>query len=503
MQPAVAYESLRSRSREVALLGSCSAVLAWDEQTYMPRAGGPYRGEQMALLAGLAHQKATDPRFGEWLTIVEASDLVEGSDRPEGANVREWRRRYDRAVKLPSDLVESIARAEIQTQQAWVEARKRNEFVHLRPHLEALVGLERRKAECLSDSGSLYDALLDEYEPGMTGAELEPLFAELRPALVELLDRHAERADATPSVLERNYPVDRQRLFTELVAGALGFDFEAGRIDLTAHPFCSGIGPGDCRLTARYRPDSLSEGLYAVLHEAGHGMYEQGLDPQHFGTPLGEAASLGVHESQSRFWENAIGRSLRFWAGWLPVARTFFPESLRGVTPEEIHRAVNRIRRSLIRIEADEVSYNLHVAIRFRLERDLITGDLQVADLPGAWNEAYRNDLGLTPSSDSEGCLQDIHWSAGLFGYFPTYTLGNLLAAQIARAMRQDLPDLDSRIAVRDFQGILDWLRTRIHRHGRRYSLGELAQRATGSALSSQPLIESLRARCDALAATG
>ncbi len=496
MTPEAAYQEIVVRSREVAILNSCSALLGWDEQTYMPRAGAGHRGEQMALLAGLAHERATDPRLGDLLASVESSARYADADLLEAANLREWRWRYDRAVKLPRALVEQVARVETETQGIWVVARKQQDFRRLEPHLAALIDLKKEQAACLAGEGPPYDALLSEYEPGATEAELTPLLVDLGHKLKILVDRIAgatRRVDR--SILERSYPVDRQKWFAEMVAGSIGFDFEAGRLDLTSHPFCSGIGPGDCRLTTRYRENDFGDGLFGVLHEAGHGMYEQGLDPAHFGTPMGDACSLGVHESQSRFWENTIGRSQGFWEYWFPLARGTFQSALSGVRVAEFHEAINQVDRTLIRVEADEVTYNLHVLIRYRLERDLITGLLPVSDLPEAWNAAYEEVLGIEPGNDAEGCLQDIHWSAGLFGYFPTYTIGNLLAAQLADAMERDLGPLDELSRAGDSAPILQWLRAKVHRHGQRFRLAELAKIATGGQLDSAPMLDRLTSK--------
>jgi len=532
MGPRAAYAELIRRSRELATLASCSAVLGWDEQTYMPPGGAQARGDQMALLAGLHHERATDPRVGELLGDVEGSDLVTGSDSPEAANVRELRRDYDRRTRLPRSLVEELAKTTTIAQQEWVAARQGKNFPQFRPWLEAIFALKRREAECLGAgntgpgnpprrvreaprSGEVegvgafhapdrdevgiafetpYDALLDEYEPGARARDLAAGFDALRREVVPLVDAIAgsgRRPD--PTILNRDFPVDRQKLLGEMVAAAVGFDFRRGRLDTTAHPFCSGIGPGDCRITTRYNPRDFGESFFGVLHEVGHGLYEQGLAPGHAGTPMGEAASLGIHESQSRLWENAVGRGRPFWAYWLPVARRVFRESLGDVDPEAFHFAINRVAPSPIRVQADEVTYNLHILARFDLERALLGGDLPVGDLPGAWAEVYRKYLGITPADDAEGCLQDIHWAAGLVGYFPTYTLGNLFAAQLFARAREDLAGLDRSVARGDFAGLLGWLQSRIHAEGRRFRSAALVERATGAAPDHRPLVRSLR----------
>jgi carboxypeptidase Taq len=495
MTPDEAYGELIRRTRERALLASCSALLGWDEQTYMPRSGSEHRGNQMALLAGLHHERATDPKVGELLAAVEGTGLVAEPTSPAAVNVREIRRSYDRLTRLPRSLVEEMARTTSVAQQEWVDARKAKDFARFRPWLETIMALKRREAECLSGDGSAdYDTLLDEYEPGARSADLAALFEALRRELVPLVSAIlGSRLRPDLSILRRGYPVDRQRIFGEMVAGAIGFDFEGGRLDTTAHPFCTGIGPGDCRITTRFDPSDFSGSLFGILHEAGHGLYDQGLDPEHHGTPMGEAVSLGVHESQSRLWENAVGRGRPFWAHFFPLARRLFHDALHDVDVEALHFAINHVAPSTNRVEADEVTYNLHILVRFELERALLAGDLAVGELPAAWNDAYERYLNITPRDDGEGCLQDIHWAAGLVGYFPTYTLGNVFAAQLFARAREDLGDLDGAFARGRFGGLLDWLREKVHRQGHRYHSAHLIEHATGSPPDHRPLVEALR----------
>ena len=382
-----AYDELMREARELGVLASCSALLGWDEQTYMTAGGSVHRGEQMALLAGLQHERATHPRIGDLLAIIESSDLVTAPDSPLAANVRELRRGYDRQVKLPRDLVEALARTTSLAQQEWITARREANFHRFQPWLEKIVQLKRQEAACLaptvdpqaasSPSGSLsapiYDALLDDYEPGASSHELAVLFQSLREQLVPLVQSIAEACarrakDQGDAILRRKFPLDRQKVFAEAVAASVGFDFQRGRLDVAAHPFCTGIGPGDTRLTTRYDERQFSDAFFGVLHEVGHGLYEQGLPAEHFGTPLGEAASLGVHESQSRLWENAVGRSRPFWIYWFPLARRVFHEALHDVTLDQFLGTVNHVEPSLIRVQADEVTYNLHIIVRFELE---------------------------------------------------------------------------------------------------------------------------------------
>ena len=494
-----AYSELVRHARELSLLQSCAAVLGWDQQTYMPDAGAGLRGDQLALLAKLAHERATAPRLGELLATCEATPFEPGSI--EAANVRELRHGYDRAVKLPARLVEERAQVTTAAQQAWQAARAADDFPQFRPHLDAVMRLKREEADAVGWTGHRYDALLDEYEPGCTAAELTPLFAGLTRDLAPLVQAVADGGKPVPDVLGRDWPVDRQKLFAESAAAAVGFDFAAGRLDTTAHPFCSAFGPGDCRLTTRYNPRAFHEAFFGVLHEAGHGLYEQGLPAAHFGTPAGAYCSLGVHESQSRLWENQVGRGRPFWRHFFPRLKQAFPGATTGVSLDDWELAVNAVRPSLVRVEADEATYNLHVALRFELELALLDGSLAVADLPGAWAEKVKSYLGLAVPTDREGCLQDIHWSFGGVGYFPTYTLGNLLAAQLMRAATSQFgaDELEASFAAGDFSPLLNWLRANVHAHGRRYRADELCERVTGVPLSPEPFLTGLREKLSRL----
>jgi carboxypeptidase Taq len=416
------------------------------------------------------------------------------------ANVRELRRSYDRATKLPPTLVEELARVTTQAQQAWQTAKSKNDFATFRPFLEKVVALKRQEADAVGFKAHPYDALIEEYEPGTTVAELKTLFAGLTAELVPLIQKIAASSKKPdPGVLQRDFPVDRQKVFAEAAAVAFGFDFSAGRLDVTAHPFCSGFGPGDCRITTRYNPQFFNEAFFGVLHETGHALYEQNLPEEHFGTPLGAACSFGIHESQSRLWENQVGRGKPFWEHFFPRLQQTFPAALAGVNLDAFYFATNDVKPSLIRVEADEATYNLHIALRFELELALLTGELPVKDLPAAWNERVKALLGLDVPSDSQGCLQDIHWSFGGIGYFPTYTLGNLYAAQLMDAARRDLPGLDDDFRRGEFGRLKGWLVEKIHKHGQRWQANELCKRATGSDLSPKPFLNSLKAKYDAL----
>ena len=492
MNPDQAYAELIRLSRERTVLSSCSGLLQWDAEICMPRGGVTHRGEQLALLAGLAHDRATDPRIGELLATAEASSLMSDPGSTEAVNVRELRRDYDRETKLPKRLVEEMARVSAMSSQAWMQARDSDDFASFAPWLDQTFALAREKADAVGWTGARYDALLDDYEPGMTTAQLSALFAHLRTELVPLVDSLRKTPAPSPK-LDRDFPLDRQRTFAEGVAVQLGFNLEQGRFDLGPHPFCSFIGPGDVRIALRYHPRNFASGFLAVLHETGHALYEQGLDSAHYGTPMGEAVSLGIHESQSRLWENLVGRSDGFWRHFYPKLQGEF--GMQNVSLDEFRTGMNHAAPGLIRVEADEVTYNLHIVIRFELERSLLSGDLHAGDVPGAWNDLYQRYLGLTPPDDRSGCLQDIHWSEGLIGYFPTYTLGNVYAAQLFDAAERAAGPLEDSFAAGDFSGLRNWLGENVHRHGRRYRPVAIIERATGKAPDPSALIASLSAR--------
>ncbi len=489
-----AYADLIERYKEHTLVASIGAIASWDQHTYMPPKGGAFRAEQLGYLARLGHARLTDPVLGD--RLAECEKAPRDPESVEAVNVREIRRVYDRAVKMPPRLVEELARVTSQAQNVWAEARKKSRFADFAPWLEKIVALKREEAQAVGYRESPYDALLDEYEPGATAAEITTLFAELRRLLVPLVAAIAATGKKPrPDVLTREFPIERQQVLGQAASAALGFDYTAGRLDTTVHPFCSGIGPGDCRLTTRYHPRELNQGFFGILHESGHGIYDQGLDPAHFGTPMGSAVSLGIHESQSRLWENQVGRSRPFWEHFYPRTRQTFPGTLDDVTLDEFLFAINQVEPSFIRVEADEATYNLHILLRFELEQALVRGDLEPADVPAAWNEKFTQMLGLTVPDDARGCLQDIHWSMGGLGYFPTYTLGNLYAAQFMRKARHDLPGLDDDFRRGQFARLKEWLNTHIHRPGQKYRPRELCRRVTGEPLSPQSLVEYLRGK--------
>lgn len=491
------YAELTQLLRDAALLSSCGSVLSWDEQTFMPPQGSNHRANQLGLLAGLAHERATSPRIGELLSELERDGGLGEADGDRAVNVREARRSYDRATKLPRRLVEELSRTTTMSQQAWIKAREDADFGAFLPWLEKMIGLKREEAQAVGyGAGVPYDALLDDYEPGMTAAEIEKVFSPLRDELVKLVSAiHHSAKRPNVEILARHYPKTPQVVLAEAASKAIGFEFEAGRIDESAHPFCSGFGPGDCRLTTRYNDHHFNSAFFGVLHESGHGIYEQGLPRDSFGLGIGQPASLGIHESQSRLWENFVGRRRSFWQYIFPTAQLGFPKALTDVTLDDFYFAINDVRPSLIRVEADEVTYNLHIMLRFEIEQQLVSGDLKPADVPAVWNEKVVKYFGLTVPTDANGCLQDIHWSAGLFGYFPTYALGNMYAAQFFNAAQRDLGDLDEQFAKGVFKPLKGWLQEKIHSQGKRYRAKRLVEIVTGEALSHQPLIAHLRAK--------
>lgn len=486
------YETFRNNIREIGVLESVQALLDWDQETHMPPNGLAARAEQMALLAETAHRRLTDPRLGELLGRLEGRT----DDSAAATNVREIRRRHDRAVKVPAELVARIARVSSLAKDAWQKARAESKYPLFAPHLAELLALKREVAERIGFFDEPYDALLDEYEPGIRTRDVAAVFADLRGPLADFV-RRLMGAPRPPddSVIHRHFPRNAQEPLARRLAEAIGFDFKSGRLDVSAHPFCSAMSSGDVRMTTRYHEDFLSPSLFGVLHEAGHGLYEQGLPAQHLFTPAGQAASLGIHESQSRTWENLVGRGRAFWEYAYPLAREQFPAVLGDVPAEAFVAAVNRVQPSLIRVEADEVTYNLHIILRFELEREMMNGRLAVNDIPTRWNQMMKTYLDVTPPDDREGCLQDIHWSLGAFGYFPTYALGNLYAAQFFEAAEHEISDLKTCIRRGEFRPLLDWLRAKIHVHGQRYRAAELVAGVTGRPLSVRPFLEYLHGK--------
>jgi carboxypeptidase Taq len=484
-----AYPQLCERSREVYLLRSVAGVLSWDFETYIPSKAVPYRAEQLSYLEAKAHTLFTDPSVGDWLQAAEQAGFEPGSE--EAANIREWRRSYDRATKIPVSLVEEFEMTRTIAREAWVQARAESKFSVFEPHLEKIVQLTRQKADLWGYEESPYDALIDDYEPGITAREVKPVLEELRVALVDLLDEIADN-ETQERFLDGHYPIEGQEAFSKEIATAFGYDFAAGRVDTTMHPFATTLGPFDQRITTRYNVKRFEVSLYGVMHETGHALYEQGLRADRVGLPSGDAVSLGIHESQSRLWENHVGRTPQFWHLWHPAACKYLPDIAR-YSPAALARGVQRVSPSFSRVEADEVTYDLHILLRFEIELALVEGRLKVKDLPEAWNSRFYELFGLIVPDDARGVLQDIHWSLGSLGYFPTYTLGNLNAAQLMVAAERTVPGLADQLAQGNYAPLLKWLRENVHQHGRRYLPAELMRKATGEPTQARYRIEYLR----------
>ena len=491
---------LRTRVAEIVDLGQVAGVLGWDQETMMPPKGAESRATQMATLSSISHERFTNPRVGELLTALEQPGAQKHLTDIDRALVRVVRRDYDRSAKLPGSLVRELALATTRGVESWRRARRASSWTLFAPDLRKVVDLKRQEAACVGYSDHPYDALLDEYEPGATCAQLTPLFDRLRRdtlALLARIDRAQRKLDR--SIIEQAYDRSKQAAFGALILERMGFDFDGGREDTSSHPFTTSFGPTDVRITTRYDDHDFAVAFYATVHEGGHALYDQGIPADLARTGLGECASLGIHESQSRLWENIVGRSLPFWKFALPKLRDLFPAQVGSATPELMVGAVNQVARSLIRVEADEVTYNLHIILRFELERRLIGGEIDVDALPSLWGEKMGEYLGIEVPNDADGVLQDTHWGSGLFGYFPTYSLGNLYGAQLWAAIRRDLPDVEERLSAGEFRVILTWLRQRVHRHGRVYLPGELIQRATGEPLNPRYLTRYLNEKYGAL----
>lgn len=495
-----AYAELVTRLRRVHVLGSVGELLGWDEQVNLPADSSDQRAEQHAAIAETTHAAASDARIGELLEVLEGAGERRLSEDASSqlAVVRQARKDFDRATKLPAEFVREKAAQGSRGYHAWAKARAESDFASYVPVLEKNLELAKREAGYLGWAGREYDYMIDKHDPGMSAETIARLFADLKSELVPLVREIAASKISARKDLLRGFPVEAQREFLREVTERIGFDYRRGRIDISLHPFCSGTG-ADVRMTTRFNEDEPLDSLFSAIHETGHGLYEQGLPRAHYGTALGMNAGMGAHESQSRLWENQVARSRGFWRFFEPRFRALFPEQTRGVTSEELYLAVNAVEPTLIRVDADEVTYNLHIILRFELEQKLFSGALAVRDLPAAWREASKASIGLEPASDREGVLQDVHWSDGAFGYFPSYCLGNMMAAQLWEKVRAVRPGIEEEFARGEFGWLLGWLRENVHVQGRRHVLPELVARATGEALSPRALIAYLRERYGAL----
>lgn len=489
------YQALFQLSKEIRLLDSISYLLEWDQETYMPPKGSSVRAEQLALMSSLAHKKRTSKSYRDKLAKLidlEGGEIIAKElNFEQKAALNAWRRDFLKASALPNAFVVQFAKLTSESMSVWGAARKENHFPTFAPYLERIIEMSRQKADYLGYENHPYDALLDSFEPDATTKQIDQLFKRVKSSIHGLLEKILRSKQVDDSCLHGKFDAEKQLHIGRELLAAMGYDLNKGRLDLSNHPFSMSIHPSDSRVTTRIHRSSLFDSLSAVLHEGGHSLYEMGLLPEYYGSPLCEAVSLGIHESQSRLWETRIGQSKPFWFHFLPMLQKEFKQ-LAGVTLEQFYKAINRVAPTFIRVEADEVCYSLHVILRFEIEKQLIEGSLKVADLPCAWNQLMTDYLGITPATDSEGCLQDIHWAMGGFGYFPTYTLGNLYAAHFFNAFAKEHPDWEKRVANGELIFLKEWLNVNIHKLGRSYSASDLLKKVSGEKLSETPYLDYL-----------
>jgi carboxypeptidase Taq len=488
-------EQLQTILGEVSDLYAAAALLGWDQQTYMPSGGAEGRGYQLGTVETLAHLKFTSQEVGKLLDELQPyADQLE-PDSDEACLIKVTRRIYDKQTKVPAELISEMAQVSAVAHQAWTEARAENNFGKFQPHLEKVVELRCRYAELFAPYEHVYDALLDDFEPGLKTADVKAIFEKLRPQQVELVHAIAGKPQVEAGFLSQPFDEQKQWDFGVQVISSFGYDWKHGRQDRSAHPFTQSIGLQDVRITTRFNPKFLNTGLFGTMHEAGHALYELGIDPRLARSPLGSGASLAVHESQSRMWENLVGRSLPFWEYFYPELQQVFPSELGNVALEKFYKGINQVQPSFIRVEADEATYNLHIMLRLEIEIALIEKTLRVKDLPEAWNARMKEYLGVVPENDTLGVLQDVHWSGGMIGYFSTYALGNLISAQLWERINTDLPDLPEQIRKGEFSSLLGWLRENIHRHGAKFEPQELIQHVTGSKIDPAAYVRYLKAK--------
>jgi len=490
---------LKEKMATIWDLSMIGALMGWDQQTYMPPKGAEERGEQMATLSRLVHEMATSDEVGKLLDELVPYAQTLDPDSDDARLIKLAKREYDKQTRVPAEKVAEYARVTTMAQGAWVQARSESNFALFQPHLEKIVELRREYASYFAPYDHVYDPLLDDFEPGLKTAEVQEIFARLRPQQVELIQAIATRPQVDDSFLHLKYDDQKQWDFGVEVATRFGYDWQAGRQDRSAHPFTTSFGIRDVRITTRVIEDQLPSALFGTMHETGHALYEMGVDPALARLPLANGASMAVHESQSRMFENLIGRSLPFWKFTYPRLQAVFPSQFANVSLEAFYKGINKVQPSFIRVEADEATYNLHIMLRLELEIAMMEGSLEAADLPEAWNSRMQAYLGITPPDDALGVLQDVHWSSGLMGYFPTYALGNLVSAQLWEKMQADMPDMEAQIERGEFSNILSWLREKVHRHGMKYPPQELITRVTGSKIDPQPYLRYLEAKFGAI----
>ena len=483
------YEHMHQLSRKASILSGISHLLDWDHETYMPAGSAGIRAKQFEVMAGLIHEMKTSKNYVKALSklidIKTGKIIATNLSSAQQAALREWRYDYLKDTALPKKFVEEFACIASQAVMAWRDAKKNDAFLCFAPFLEKLIAMSRKKADLLGYKDDPYDALLDQFEKGTSTKEIASLFSDLRRSIGPLLKKITKAKQVDDRFLFGKFPHEKQLKFAKKLLNDMGYDFSKGRLDLSSHPFSSSSHPTDSRITTRIHPTSLMSNLWVVLHEGGHSLYEMGLPVEHYGSPLGESISLGIHESQSRWWETRIGQSQAFWSYYFPLLKKEF-KSLERISLPKFYQAINKVEPSFIRVEADEVTYSLHVILRFELERELINGKLKVREIPEAWNSKMQEFLGITPKNNSEGCLQDIHWSMGAFGYFPTYTLGNLYGAHFFEAFAKQHPDWEKRVAAGELAFIKQWLQQQIYQYGRRYRSKELLKKINPTPFSAQ-----------------
>jgi carboxypeptidase Taq len=489
MKNNAAYSELLNSLKRLDRLESIASLLSWDETVFMPSASQPLRSEQLGHYSEILHREASHPRIGELLFLLEQDDL----SAEAAINVREARKEYDRRTRIPAEFASRKAQAQSRGYALWVEARKADRYEDFRPALEEHLALAKEEAAYL-DKPVPYDYWIDQFDPGMTRQIIEPIFDVLKSRLKSMVAQILASPSQPDNSIFKGFPLDRQETFLKEVVAALGFDFSRGRIDSTVHPFCGGH-PLDTRMTTRFDENNPLDSLTSAIHETGHGLYQQGLPDAFAGTALGSPVGMAVHESQSRIYENQIARSRAFWSHWEPRYRALFPEQLKGISSDQLYRAINKVDVTPIRVDADEVTYNLHIILRFEIEKGLFDGSITPATLPEAWAALSEEILGFRPSNNRLGCLQDVHWSHGMFGYFPSYTLGNVLAAQLWYKIREVLPDLDDQMAANNYAPLLQWLRTHVHSKGRRFDTLSFTREVIGQELAPDALLHYLEER--------
>jgi carboxypeptidase Taq len=497
--PASNYEKLHAFSKNISLMNAIHSLLDWDQETYMPKDAIHLRSEQIEIMASLVHKQRTSKAFVKLLSSLIDLKTGEVTDSnlssPQIAALREWRKDYLRSSKLPNAFVKQFAKTTSAACHVWQTAKEHNDFKAFAPYLEKVVSLSRKKADILGYTEHPYDALLDLYEPGMKTSFLIPLFSKLKLSLTTLLKEISVCPAFPADFLYRHCPRHKQLEIAHKILHKMGFHASTSRLDTSSHPFCTGMQPKDTRMTTKVHPENILFNIGAVMHEGGHGLYNMNLPVEHYGSPLGEQISLGIDESQSRLWETLIGQSLPFWQSFFPTLQAELPEQFANVQLEEFYAAMNQVKPSLIRIDSDEVSYNLHIIVRFEIEKGLIEGTVKVKEIPELWNSKMREYLGISPEFDGQGCLQDIHWSLGFIGYFPTYTLGNLYSVQFFEAFEKAHPNWKEHVAKGSLDFLRDWLKENIHRHGRQFTSDELCQRVTGKPLSQDPYVNYLTSK--------